>query len=108
MTVPVTGHTCSMTLMAMTETRERLEVAAPAVPLPLGDVGHPSSEEVSLSICATEVTPPRGHTSPTTQSMCIQEKMLTATCCTCVITRIYNCAFNLQLFNQCHYRHSSS
>lgn len=102
MTVTVTGHTCSVTLMAMTEMRERLEVAVLAVPLPLGDVGHPSSEELSLSICATEVTPPPGHTSPKTQSMCIQEEMITATCCTCVITRIYNCAFNLQLFNQSH------
>lgn len=51
-----TAHTCSVTLMAMTETREHLEVAALAVPPPLGDVGHPSSEEVSLSICAAEVT----------------------------------------------------
>lgn len=97
-----------MTLMAMTEMREHLEAAALAVPLPLGDVGHLSSEEVSLSICATEVTRPRAQTSLKIQSMCVQEQMKTATCSTPVITRIYDWPFNLRLFDQSHYLHFSS
>lgn len=41
-TALVTTHTCSVTLMEMTELQECLEVSALTVPLPLGNVCHPA------------------------------------------------------------------
>lgn len=41
-TALVTTHTCSVTLMEMTELRECLEVSVLSAPLPLGNVGHPA------------------------------------------------------------------
>lgn len=41
-TVPLTTHTCSVTLMEMTELQESLEVSGLSAPLPLGNICNPA------------------------------------------------------------------